>query len=38
LGTSVIAPEGYVRPKQYGLSTTEEAVVIEGRSPLSTAR
>jgi putative transposase len=39
LGTSVIAPEGYVRPKQYGLkSTTAEAVVVEGRSPLSTAR
>jgi putative transposase len=39
LGTSVIAPEGYVRPKQYGLkSTTEEAVVVEGRSPRSTAR
>jgi putative transposase len=39
LGTSVIAPEGYVRPKQYGLkSTTEEAVVVEGRSPLSTLR
>ncbi len=33
LGTSVIAPEGYVRPKQYGLkSTTVEAVVVEGRS------
>jgi putative transposase len=39
LGTSVIAPEGYVRPKQYGLkSTTEEAVVVEGRSPRSTVR
>jgi putative transposase len=39
LGTSVIAPEGYVRPKQYGLkSTTEEAVVVERRSPRSTAR
>jgi putative transposase len=39
LGTSVIAPEGYVRPKQYGRkSTTEEAVVVEGRSPRSTAR
>jgi putative transposase len=39
LGTSVIAPEGYVRPKQYGRkSTTAEAVVVEGRSPLSTAR
>jgi putative transposase len=36
LGTSVIAPEGYVRPKQYGRkSTTAEAVVVEGRSPLS---
>jgi putative transposase len=34
LGTSVIAPEGYVRPKQYGRkSTTIEAVVVEGRSP-----
>jgi putative transposase len=34
LGTSVIAPEGYVRPKQYGRkSTTVEAVVVEGRSP-----
>jgi putative transposase len=34
LGTSVIAPEGYVRPKQYGRkSTTLEAVVVEGRSP-----
>jgi putative transposase len=34
LGTSVIAPEGYVRPKQYGRkSTTAEAVVVEGRSP-----
>jgi putative transposase len=33
LGTSVIAPEGYVRPKQYGRkSTTVEAVVVEGRS------
>jgi putative transposase len=39
LGTSVIAPEGYVRPKQYGRkSTTAEAVVVEGRSPLCTAR
>ena len=39
LGTSVIAPEGYVRPKQYGLkSTTAEAVVVEGRSPRSTVR
>jgi putative transposase len=39
LGTSVIAPEGYVRPKQYGRkSTTVAAVVVEGRSPLSTAR
>jgi putative transposase len=39
LGTSVIAPEGYVRPKQYGIkSTTVEAVVVEGRSPRSTAR
>jgi putative transposase len=39
LGTSVIAPEGYVRPKQYGRkSTTAEAVVVEGRSPLSTVR
>jgi putative transposase len=38
-GTSVIAPEGYVRPKQYGRkSTTAEAVVVEGRSPLSTER
>jgi len=38
LGTSVIAPEGYVRPKQYGRkSTTVEAVVVEGRSPLSIA-
>jgi hypothetical protein len=37
LGTSVIAPEGYVRPKQYGRkSTTVEAVVVEGRSPHST--
>jgi putative transposase len=37
LGTSVIAPEGYVRPKQYGRkSTTAEAVVVEGRSPLHT--
>jgi putative transposase len=37
LGTSVIAPEGYVRPKQYGRkSTTVEAVVVEGRSPLHT--
>ncbi len=34
LGTSVIAPEGYVRPKQYGRkSTTVVAVVVEGRSP-----
>jgi putative transposase len=34
LGTSVIAPEGYVRPKQYGRkSTTAEAVVVAGRSP-----
>ncbi len=34
LGTSVIAPEGYVRPKQYGRkSTTVAAVVVEGRSP-----
>ena len=33
LGTSVIAPEGHVRPKQYGRkSTTAEAVVVEGRS------
>jgi putative transposase len=39
LGTSVIAPEGYVRPKQYGRkSTTVEAVVVEGRSPRSTVR
>jgi putative transposase len=39
LGTSVIAPEGYVRPKQYGRkSTTVEAVVVEGRNPRSTAR
>jgi putative transposase len=39
LGTSVIAPEGYVRPKQYGLkSTIAKAVVVEGRSPRSTAR
>jgi putative transposase len=39
LGTSVIAPEGYVRPKQYGRkSTTAEAVVVEGRSPRSTVR
>ncbi len=38
LGTSVIAPEGYVRPKQYGRkSTTVEAVVVEGRSPHSIA-
>ncbi len=38
LGTSVIAPEGYVRPKQYGRkSTTVAAVVVEGRSPLSIA-
>lgn len=38
LGTSVIAPEGYVRPKQYGRkSTTVEAVVVEGRSPHHTA-
>jgi putative transposase len=37
LGTSVIAPEGYVRPKQYGRkSTTVAAVVVEGRSPHST--
>jgi putative transposase len=37
LGTSVIAPEGYVRPKQYGRkSTTMAAVVVEGRSPHST--
>ena len=37
LGTSVIAPEGYVRPKQYGRkSTTVEAMVVEGRSPHST--
>jgi putative transposase len=37
LGTSVIAPEGYVRPKQYGRkSTTVAAVVVEGRSPLHT--
>jgi putative transposase len=37
LGTSVIAPEGYVRPKQYGRkSTTVEAVVVEGRNPRST--
>ncbi|NJM68568.1 MAG: IS200/IS605 family element transposase accessory protein TnpB [Acaryochloris sp. RU_4_1] len=36
LGTSVIAPEGYVRPKQYGRkSTTIAAVVVEGRSPHS---
>jgi len=39
LGTSVIAPGDYVRPKRYGCkSTTDEAVVVEGRSPLSTAR
>ncbi len=39
LGTSVIAPEGYVRPKQYGRkSTTVEAVVVEGRSLRSTIR
>jgi putative transposase len=38
LGTSVIAPEGYVRPKQYGRkSTTVAAVVVEGRSPHSIA-
>ncbi|WP_333438922.1 zinc ribbon domain-containing protein [Microcoleus sp. herbarium2] len=37
LGTSVIAPEGYVRPKQYGRKfTTVEAMVVEGRSPHST--
>lgn len=37
LGTSVIAPEGYVRPKQYGRkSTTVEAMVVEARSPHST--
>ncbi len=37
LGTSVVAPEGYVRPKQYGRkSTTVAAVVVEGRSPLHT--
>ncbi|MGL5075843.1 MAG: RNA-guided endonuclease InsQ/TnpB family protein [Waterburya sp.] len=37
LGTSVTAPRGYVRPKQYGRkSTTVEAVVVEGRSPHST--
>jgi putative transposase len=36
LGTSVIAPEGYVRPKQYGRkSTTVAAMVVEGRSPHS---
>jgi putative transposase len=39
LGTSVIAPEGYVRPKQYGRkSTTAEAVVCEGGSPPCTAK
>jgi putative transposase len=39
LGTSVIAPEGYVRPKQHGYkSTTVEAMVVEGRSPHSTVR
>jgi putative transposase len=39
LGTSVIAPEGYVRPKQYGRSaTTVAAVVVEGRSPHSTRK
>jgi transposase, IS605 OrfB family, central region len=34
LGTSVIAPEGYVRPKQYGRkSTTVAAVDVVGRRP-----
>ncbi len=37
LGTSVTAPGGNVRPKQYGRkSTTVEAVALEGRSPHST--
>jgi len=37
LGTSVIAPEGYVRPKLYGRkSTAVEAMVVEARSPHST--
>jgi putative transposase len=39
LGTSVIAPEGYVRPTQHRCkSTTVEAMVVEGRSPHSTVR
>jgi putative transposase len=38
LGTSVIAPEGYVRPKQYGRkSTAVAAVAVELGSPLSIA-
>lgn len=37
LGTSVTAPGGNVRPKQYGRkSTAVEAVALEGRSPLHT--
>jgi putative transposase len=37
LGTSVTAPGGNVRPKQYGRkSTAVAAVALEGRSPLST--
>jgi putative transposase len=37
LGTSVTAPGGNVRPKQYGRkSTAVEAVALEGRSPHST--
>jgi putative transposase len=37
LGTSVTAPGGNVRPKQYGRkSTAVAAVAIEGRSPLHT--
>jgi putative transposase len=37
LGTSVTAPGGNVRPKQYGRkSTTMEALALEGRSPHST--
>jgi putative transposase len=39
LGTSVIAPEGYVRPTQHRCkSTTVKAMVVEGRSPHSTVR
>jgi putative transposase len=37
LGTSVTAPGGNVRPKQYGRkSTAVAAVALEGRSPLHT--